>query len=75
MVHKIGLSPISFLTKNPWQCAKCRDKQAKYDQSKESVTMARSVWHATWCHHTSSLTSHCLQSSLLFKLHLCYICA
>jgi len=40
MVYKIGPSPISFLAKNPWQCAKCGDKQAKHGQSKKSVTMA-----------------------------------
>jgi len=41
MVHKIGPSPISLLAKNALAYATHGDKQAKHDQGKKSVKVAR----------------------------------
>jgi len=46
----IGPSPISLLAENPFACATHGDKQAKHDQGKKSVMVARSMWP---CHLVS----------------------
>jgi len=59
MVHKIGPSPISLLAKNALAYATHGDKQAKHDQGKKSVKVARRMWQG-------HLVSSCIISYIIW---------